>query len=120
MIKNIPIELLDIVCRDVERTYQTLPFNLRGIKISRDLIAATLVILNQESGNSLPQNCRNDIAGSTPYGLDKFLKEKRHSDLRTANIISDVISDAGYAEVYKQLNVKTGRMIKWTKSKMTW
>ena len=47
------------------------PYKERGIRITEDLIFATIEILNESEGNILPQNARNDIAERIPFGLDR-------------------------------------------------
>ena len=113
---SMPPQILEQVCERVEKTSgRTLPFWLRGISINRDLIKAAIIALNNSPQKTLPQNCRNDIRARTPDGLDLRIKEYLDTDLRTANIISDVLSEAGIVEVVTVMNPKTGRKVKGTK-----
>ncbi|MDD2211715.1 MAG: hypothetical protein PHV56_01865 [Clostridia bacterium] len=88
-------KLLKHVCRIVGgKSGCTIPFRLRGITIKRDLLEAAIAILNDSPKKTLPQNCRNDIRSRTPDGLDLRIKDYLNTDLRTANIISDVLAEA--------------------------
>jgi hypothetical protein len=98
-----------------ERSVAHLPFRHRGIKISAELIMATLEVLNAEPTRTLPQNCRNAIRSKTPDGLDCRVKEKMNHDTRTANIVSDLLVQAGIVEVVRVKNPVTGRMVKGTR-----
>jgi hypothetical protein len=118
---SMPLQILEQACERVEKTSgRTIPFPLRGISINRDLIKAAIVILNNSPQKTLPQNCRNDIRARTPDGLDLRIKEYLDTDLRTANIISDVLAEAGVVEVVTVMNPRTGRMIKTTKLLEDW
>jgi hypothetical protein len=97
-----------------------LPFKHRGIMINRELIKATMEILNAESNKSLPQNHRNVVWENTPDGLDKRIKESLNTDQRRANIISDVLEEAGIVEIIQVINPKTGRTVKGTKLLQEW
>ena len=108
--------LIEKACAMVEETSgKAIPFRLRGIKVDRYLIISALEILADAPQKTLPQNCRNDIYERTPDGLDRRIKAKLKTDLRTANIISDVLADAGIVKVVKVLKPETGRMVKATK-----
>ena len=121
-VKIFPIsqELLDNACFAVEGKYQRLPFSLRGIKIDRRLIRATLEILNAEPLHKLQQNCRNDIRERTPDGLDRRIKEYLGSDLRTANIVTDVLETSGIVRNIQMPSSSTGRDIKGTQLLDAW
>lgn len=106
----------DLVDRDV----RPLPFKERGIRVTRELIEATLGVLNAEPTRTLPQNCRNAIMEKTPDGLDRRIKKKLNSNLRTANIVSDVLRDAGIVEIVKVLNPQIGRTVKGTRLLNNW
>lgn len=108
--RHIPNELLD----EVEQRLPPLPFKERGISIDKALIRITLEILNDASGSILPQNCRNDIAERTPDGLDRRIKERTGSNLRTANIISDVLERVGIVKICKMKNFHSDRKVKAT------
>lgn len=116
----IPSELLDKVCSAVNQYWESIPFKHRGIKISRELIKITMELLNAEPTKELPQNCRNDVKERTPDGLDRRIKENLNSDLRTANIISDVLKSAGIVDTIPIRNLKTGRSVKGTKLVQEW
>lgn len=121
MKNEIPINLLDKICFSIElRFKKNIPFITRGIKISHGLIKVTVEILNDEIENILPQNSRNAIKEKTPEGLDRKIKESLNTNLRTANIISDVLMDTGVVEVVKIRNEKSGRMIKATRLLPQW
>lgn len=117
---EIPPDLLNNTCSGVEQNWDNIPLMHRGIKITRPLIKATMEILNAERMKTLPQNCRNDIRERTPDGLDRRIKETLNTDLRTANLISDVLKLADIVEIFKVLNPKTGRRIKGTKLLQDW
>ena len=118
---NIPAILLESVCFRLEHENgKELSFYERGIKIDRLLIGATLCALNNSPTKTLPQNCRNDICERTPDGLDRRIKEQLGSDLRTANIISDLLAGAGIVEVTQVQNPETGRLIKGTRLLDQW
>lgn len=98
----------------IDRLPKQIPYHERGIKIGRNLIKATLKVLNEANNHTLPQNCRNASMEQTPDGLDKRVKKKMGTDLRTANIVSDELEKAGVAVVTKVENPHTGRMVKGT------
>lgn len=99
-----------------------LPYKVRGIKIDFDLVKATIVVLNKADDNILPQNSRNASMRNTPDGLDKRVKKKLNSNLRTANIVSDELEKVGIVVVTKEKSPQTGRMVKHTKllEEFTW
>lgn len=117
-VKTIPDKLLERICERV----RPLPYKIRGIKVDRNLLKATLEILNSTPEKRLPQNCRNDIRSRTPDGLDRRIKEYLDVDTRTANIVSDVLAEAGAVRVIRVRNPKTGRSIKGTEliGEWTW
>lgn len=94
---------------------QSLPFKERGIEINRALIKAAIEILGNVTSKTLPQNCRNDLRIRTPDGLDRRIKDTLDTDLRTANIVSDILAECGIVEIVQVVNPKTGRMIKGTR-----
>lgn len=112
--KNISNELYSKVAGNLEKEYGVIPFKLRGICITDRLIKAAMEILNDEDTKYLPQNCRNLSRFKCPDGLDKRIKDMMQSDLRTANIISDVLASIGVVEIIKKENPTSGRMIKTT------
>ena len=116
----IPSELLDKACCAVSQCWGSIPFHHRGIKILCDLIKITMELLNAESSKELPQNCRNDVKERTPDGLDRRIKENLNSDLRTANIISDILKSAGIVDIILVRNPETGRSVKGTKLIQEW
>jgi hypothetical protein len=113
---RIPPELLARACLRVGEV----PRRLRGIQISERLVGITMEILNEAPDKILPQNCRNDIREKTPDGLDRKIKERFNDDLRRANIISDVLADAGIVEVIEVRNPGTERNIKGTRLLPEW
>ncbi|OCA85921.1 hypothetical protein A8F94_13815 [Bacillus sp. FJAT-27225] len=115
--KTIPDELLQ---KAISRLGVQLPFKCRGIKISKELIKATIEILNDAPDRMLPQHARNLIRAHTPDGLDLRIKNTMNSDTRTANIISDILASAGIVEVLTIKNKKTGRNIKATRLLSEW
>lgn len=118
--KNIPNEILDRICFEIDSIYGGLNFKDRGIKIDEKLIKATLEILNDTPNKTLPQNCRNDIKERCIDGLDKRIKEYMKSDLRTANIVSDILAEVGVVEVIKIENLSTKRLVKATRLLNKW
>lgn len=117
---HIPSEIYNRILKNVEASYGTMPFKLRGIVISQDLLKVTVVILNRESSKSLPQNARNVSSENTPDGLDRRIKECLNTNLRTANIISDVLQKAGIVEIVKIENRISGREVKGTRLLPIW
>ena len=115
----LPEKKLEEACAMINQIKGTpLPFMLRGIRVDRKKIRAALEILNSHPQSMLPQNCRNDVSARTPDGLDRRMKEKLGSDLRMANIISDILAEAGIAEIISLENPATGRLVKGTKLKV--
>lgn len=112
----IPPDLLDDVCNIIGN----ISYKHRGIMINREFVKATMEILNASSTKSLPQNSRNAVKDKTPDGLDKRIKERLNSNLRTANIISDVLENAGIVDVIKVINISTGRTVKGTRLHQKW
>ena len=110
MIRPIPREILSRACAAVG----SLPVKTRGIRITRELIQATMEILNAAPLETLPQNSRNTARKQTPDSLDRRIKEYLDTDLRTANIISVVLEEAGVVKVVKVVNPPTGRNVKGT------
>ncbi|MBN2489132.1 MAG: hypothetical protein JXA98_08895 [Methanosarcinaceae archaeon] len=115
--RQIPSNLLNKACDVIDGD---LPYKYRGIMISCELIKTTMEILNAEVTKTLPQNCRNDIRERTPDGLDKRIKERLNTNLRTANIISDVLKSAGIVEIVQVINPHTNRIVKGTKLLQKW
>jgi hypothetical protein len=113
-------EMFDGAISEVRAANQKFPFKHRGIMINEELIQVTMEILNDENSKALPQNCSQQVRAKSHDGLDRRIKERRDLDLRTANIISDVLQDVGIAEVYKDGNPRTGRMVKFTKLCPSW
>jgi hypothetical protein len=114
------LELIEEIYHSIEMKYENLPFKNRGIKISKELIVTTVEILNNEPNKILPQNTRNASRENTPDGLDKNIKEALNTDLRTANIISDILQEVGIVEVIKVENKVSGRDIKGTRLLPEW
>lgn len=115
MKNSIPLVLLDKVYNNVELKFGTIPFKLRGIKVTHQLIKVTVEILNEEFTKTLPQNSRNATREKTPDGLDKRIKEALNIDLRTANIISDVLMEAGVVDIINIDSLKSDRKVKATR-----
>jgi hypothetical protein len=115
--RTIPNELLDKI---IARMGLTLPYYSRGIKISEELVKVTIECLNNAPSNILPQNCRNATRSKTPDGLDLRIKNKMGFDLRTANIISDILAEVGIVNVIQVINPKTERNVKATKLLEEW
>lgn len=116
----IPENVLEKAIHCVGQTHGKIPFSYRGIQIHKDLIRVTMEILNAEPTKTLPQNARNDIVERTPDGLDRRIKLYLQSDLRTANIITDVLEQADIVENTMVENPNTGRSIKGTRLKNKW
>lgn len=118
---SMPPQNLKRACSRVEEKLgRTLPFKLRGVTINSVLIEAAINVLHDSPEKTLPQNCRNDIRIRTPDGLDRRIKEYLNTDLRTANIISDVLAEAGIVEVIGVANPATGRHVKGTRLLDEW
>lgn len=114
-------QITDRACSELEKsTGCNLPFTVRGIRISGALIEAAMKVENDIEKNVLPQNCRNDIRSRTPDGLDRRIKEYLNTDLRTANIISDVLAEAGIVDIVTIINPKTSRQVKGTSLLEDW
>lgn len=114
------IELVEEIYRNVEIKFGKLPFKNRGITITRELILTAVEILNNKHSKILPQNSRNASREKTPDGLDRNIKECLNTDLRTANIVSDILKDAGVVEIIDVENPVTGRKVKGTKLLPKW
>jgi hypothetical protein len=112
----IPLALMNRACDAIGQKVNKIPFKHRGIMITHELIKITIELLNAEPTKTLPQNCRNDVRERTPDGLDRRIKERLNINLRTANIISDVLEKAGIVEVIQ----RTGRTVKRTKLLEEW
>jgi len=108
---SMPPHLLDRIVQSLG----PLPRRYRGIAVSRELVRVTLEVLNAAPGRILPQNCRNAVAERTPDGLDRRVKEAMGTDLRTSNIVSDLLQEAGVVEVTGIVNDRTGRIVKATR-----
>jgi hypothetical protein len=120
-VKQIP----DGLKKKILKKFEELPceessYNERGIKINEELIVTTIEILNSSIDKILPQNCRNLSRNKTPFGLDRYIKEKLNNDTRRANIISDELAKKDIVQVTKRPNPKTGRSIKHTLLKNEW
>ena len=112
--------VLDRLCTRIAKRHAPVPFGHRGIRVTRELVQATVEILNAAPARTLAQHCRNASRQCTPDGLDRRIKERLDTDLRTGNIISDVLADAGAVCVIKMRNPDTGRMIKATRLLDEW
>lgn len=104
----------------VEKSGGRLPFECRGIQITKELIKAVMELLNAEDNKTLPQHSANAVVEQTQDGLDRRIKEQMGSDLRTANIVSDVMEKAGIVQVIIGINPATGREVKGTRLKKAW
>ncbi len=104
----------------VEQNVSKIPFKFRGIMITHELIKITLELLNAEPTKILPQNSRNDLRERTPDGLDRRIKERLNTDLRTANIISDVLEQSGIVKITQVRNQQTNRAVKGTELLKKW
>jgi len=119
-INPIPQNLLDRACQTIGEKAESVPFRERGIAITRELIKTTMELLNSEPTKTLPQNCRNDVRERTPDGLDRRIKQSLNTDLRTANIISDVLARAGVVRIVQVRNPQTRREVKGTRLLREW
>jgi hypothetical protein len=118
---RIPLQLLNQACKAVEKEFgDSLPFKLRGIEINRSLIEAAMSVLNAAPRKTLPQNSLNDIRSRTPDGMDRRIKEYLDTNLRTANIISDVLAEADIVKDVTVINPATGRNVKGTRLLKEW
>jgi len=116
----VPPTILSKACELIEKRVHGIPFRHRGIIVHRALIETTMSLLNAESTKTLPQNSRSAVRESTPDGLDRRIKESLDSDLRTANIISDVLRDAGIVQIVQVRNPRTDRFIRGTRLLQEW
>ena len=114
------LEILEEICNLIRKHIGSIPFKSRGIVITKELIEATLKILNSEPTKAMPQNSRNATRANTPEGLDRSIKDVLDFDLRTANIISDVLQYVGVVQVANVINPTTGRKVKGTKLLPEW
>ncbi len=89
-----------------------IPFRFRGIIINDKLVDAAILALGEAPNKTLPQNCANKNRENTPEGLDRRIKEFLCTDLRTANIISDVLVAAGVVKIVEVINPHSGRNVK--------
>jgi hypothetical protein len=117
---QIPSDLFVKACANIIRIFQPIPFVYRGINVSLELIKFTMDILNDETSKTLPHNCRQLKRDDTPDGLDRRIKDTLQTDLRTANIISDVLEQAGIVEVIKITNLTSGREVNGTRLLKAW
>lgn len=116
---SIPEHLLSAAMSSVEQVHHKLPFKIRGIYINEKLIAATMELLNDAPGKTLPQNSANAVAEKTKDGLDRRLKQ-RLGNLRQANIVSDVLAKAGIVELTAVINKDSGKAVKGTRLRENW
>jgi hypothetical protein len=115
-------EMSPKLSNELKNLFPNLPYRERGIKITLDLLKVTIKILNNATNKTLPQNCRNETAEKTPYGLDKLVKINLPTSQRTANIVSDILAKKKIVKIIHVKNKKTERMIKGTclVNKWTW
>ncbi len=118
--KPIPENKLSEILKLFEENYQKIPYKERGITIDSDLIKYTLEILNDSEDKKLPLNSRNASIINTPDGLDKRIKIRRNSDLRTANIIVDELSKIRIVEKIQIKNFTTDRLVAGAELKSEW
>ena len=116
----IPEDLFERACGIIVARYGFFPIECRGIRIRKNLVKATMEILNSAPEKKLPQNCRNDIRENTPDGLDLRIKEYLNSDLRNANIFTDILESVGIASNVQILNDETKRLIKGSQLNQSW
>jgi hypothetical protein len=116
----IPDDLFERACGIIVARHGSFPIKCRGIRIRENLVKAAMEILNSAPGQTLPQNCRNDTRENTPEGLDLRIKEFLDSDLRTANIITDVLESVGIASNVFVANPETGHSVKGTQLNPRW
>ncbi len=116
----IPEDLYERACGTIVARYGFFPIKCRGIRIQQNLVKATMEILNSAPGQTLPQNCRDDVRENTPEGLDRRIKQYLNSDLRTANIITDVLESVGIVSNVFVQNTETGRSIKGSRLDPSW
>jgi hypothetical protein len=117
---EMPKEVFSEVSSQIGYKFGKTPFRFRGIIISDDLVRTTIELLNNEPSKLLPQNSRNASKDKTPDGLDRRIKEVLKTDLRTANIISDILKEVGVVQVIDVINPPTGRKVKGTRLSPEW
>ena len=116
----IPQHILDHALEELTKLRGNIPFQEKGIKISVKLIMATMEILNSAPTKILPQYCRQAAADKTPDGLDGRIKQYLKIDLRTANIISDVLAKVPIVKVIEVGNPITRWLVKGTRLLNEW
>lgn len=104
-----PKEKLDKIIDLLRKERMQFPYHVRGIKIDYELIEATMNVLFNSPNFRMEQNCKNSLRDYQEEGLDYFIKVKRDSDIRTANIISDELKRIGVLSITSEINNKTGR-----------
>ncbi|WP_251528863.1 hypothetical protein [Metabacillus litoralis] len=110
---HIPDEILN----EILHLVGILPRKVRGMTINKELVGATVAILNSAPKQTLFQYCSNQSVEQTKDGLDKRLKLYFNNDLRRVNIISDVLEEAGITQVFTLENPETRRVAKATRLK---
>ncbi|GHV21798.1 hypothetical protein FACS189494_07680 [Spirochaetia bacterium] len=104
---KIPQELLEKVCARFD-VLGGLPYTVQKkhskIVITRELIKATLEILNDADNKMLPQRALHENIENTKEGLDKEIKKKLHTNFSFAKYVSDVLGKVGVVRVIKRVN----------------
>jgi hypothetical protein len=116
----VPADLLHKMCAEIAEKVNSIPFTHRGIRITTALVSAAVEALNAAPNGTLAQNCRNDARAKTPDGLDRRMKDLLATDLRTANIVSDVLMAAGIVEILLVQNPRSRRLVKGTRLLPDW
>ena len=91
----VPQEILDTVCEMVSQKFGKLPLVREGVPVSRELIQATLEILNEEFTKSLPVESRVFSAERSVDGLDKLLRARSFEPQNTASVVSGIFLETG-------------------------
>jgi hypothetical protein len=92
----IPPGLRSSACDTVSRRVAPLPFERDGIEVSCDLIAAGMECLNAEATRTLAIRQRTGADGRVQAdGLDRLLTQRDFSVPGTAEIVSEVLKEAG-------------------------
>lgn len=91
----VPIEILDPVCEIVSQKVGKLPLVREGVTVSREVIQATLEILNEEFTKSLPVESRVFSADRTVVGLDARLRVRGFQPQNTAVVVSGIFLETG-------------------------
>jgi len=104
-------KMIEEICDTLERKRGDFPYRHKGIEINKELIIATMEILNDATNNKLAIKAKNAIRGEMRDGLDLRLKYELKSDTRRGDIISKELQKINVVEITKVINKETDRFI---------